>query len=264
MTQKRPRSTVSGMRSRHLGSKLRQSTASPKKNGVAARELQEARRKRREREVMRNRAILAAAIVLVLAVIITLLVKLFGSIFSSKAADTTTITFNDDGQVVFEEVIDFDTDTYSKSDLEDYSEDLVEKFNKKSKKDVVSLDKVKVKNNKAYIKSTYKNAKVYSKFTSYKTYAGTYEKAVDDGCKFADVFSEVKDGKKGVGQVIDTESLFAGKKVAIINENCTVVVPGTIEYVSESSTQIVDSNTVKIAPADGNEDATETVYIIYK
>ena len=93
MTQKRPRSTVSGMRSRHLGSKLRQSTASPKKNGVAARELQEARRKRREREVMRNRAILAAAIVLVLAVIITLLVKLIWCLTSPKSQLVTFLMF---------------------------------------------------------------------------------------------------------------------------------------------------------------------------
>jgi len=256
MTERRPRGSASGMRSRHIGRKP--------KEAVAKQAIKEAKRKQRQRIVMRNRAIFGAGCVAVAALLIFLLIKLFGFIFDlGKTAETTTITFTEDGKVVFEEVVDFDTDTYSKSDLKSESEDLIEAFNKKKGKDVVSLDKVKMKKDKVYVKSTYDSPEVYSSFTSYDTFGGTYEKAVEAGYKFADIFSQVTDGKKGQGQILDAASLFAGKGVAIINENCTVVVPGTVEYVSESSTEIVDASTVKITPKDGNEDATETVYIIY-
>ncbi|MCR5195605.1 MAG: hypothetical protein K6D38_04755 [Pseudobutyrivibrio sp.] len=256
MTERRPRGTASGMRSRHIGRRP--------KEAAAKQSIKEAKRKQRQRIVMRNRAIFGAGCIAVAALVIFLLIKLFGFILDlGKTAETTTITFNSDGKVVFEEVVDFDTDTYSKSDLKSESKDLIEAFNKKQGKDVVSLDRVKMKKDKVYVKSTYDSPEVYTSFTTYETFDDTYENAVEAGYKFANIFSQVKDGKKSQGQILDAASLFVGKRVAIVNENCTVVVPGTIEYVSDSSTEIVDASTVKIAPKDGNEDATETVYIIY-
>ena len=63
MTNNRPRQG-SGMRSRN-------SAKSPTRQGVAARELQEARRKRRQREVMRNRIILGVICLCIFALLIT-------------------------------------------------------------------------------------------------------------------------------------------------------------------------------------------------
>ena len=63
--------------------------------------------------------------------------------------------------------------------------------------------------------------------------------------------------------MVDTESLFAGMQVAIIKENVTVVVPGTITYISNANVDLVEADTVTISQADGNEDASDLVYVIY-
>jgi hypothetical protein len=52
--------------------------------------------------------------------------------------------------------------------------------------------------------------------------------------------------------------------VVILKENIGVTVDGTILYVSDSNTTLVDESTVSIAQADGNEDATQLTYIIYE
>ena len=75
MTQKRPAGGKGGMRSRN--------TVSPTRQGVAARELQAARRKKRQREVMRNRIIFGVICVAVLALLIGIVVKLGGVVLSS-------------------------------------------------------------------------------------------------------------------------------------------------------------------------------------
>ena len=63
--------------------------------------------------------------------------------------------------------------------------------------------------------------------------------------------------------MVDTDSLFAGMQVAIIKENVTVVVPGTITYISNANVDLVEADTVTISQADGNEDASDLVYVIY-
>lgn len=256
MTENRSR-TGSGMRSRN-------SAKSPTRQGVAARELQEARRKRRQREVMRNRIIFGAVCAAVLAVLIFLIVKLFGVIIGGgKMAEESTLTFTDSGKVVFEEVIPFDSSTYSKSELKTYTKDLIKSFNETYGDEAITFDKLKVKSDTAYLKTTYKNAECYTSFTSYETYTSSYEDAKTAGYDFGELFATVKDGTVSAAQVVDTDSLFAGMQVAIVKENVTVVVPGTITYISKSNAEVTGTNTVTISQSDGNSDATDLVYIIY-
>ncbi len=256
MTNNRPRQG-SGMRSRN-------SAKSPTRQGVAARELQEARRKRRQREVMRNRIILGVICLCIFALLITLIVKLLGGLIGSgNTADTSTITFQKNGQVVFEEVIDFDSDIYSKSELKTYTNDLISSFNETYGEEAIKLNKLSVRGDEAYIKTTYKDADCYTAFTSYETFNASYEDAVSAGYDFGELFSTVADNVVGEAQVVDTDSLFAGMQVAIIKENVTVVVPGTITYISNANVDLVEADTVTISQADGNEDASDLVYVIY-
>ena len=255
MTSNRP-SSGNGMRSRNNASRPRA--------GVASKELQEARRRRRQREVMRNRIIFGVCIVAILALIIFLLVKLAGFALNlGKKADTSTLTFKADGSVVFEEVTDFDDSVYSKSELKTYTKELISSFNETYGEDAVSLDKISVKGDKAYIKSTYKDADCYSSFTSYQTYSASYEDAVSAGYDFSTLFSGVADGKLLEADTVDAATLFAGSQVVVVDENVTVNVPGEITYVSNANIELVDSDTITITQADGNNDATDLVYIIY-
>lgn len=250
------KSRTPGMRSRNTGARPRQ--------GVASRELQEARRKRRQREVLRNRIIFGAGIIIVAALLIFIIIKLIGiALNSSKTADTSKLTFTADGQVVFEEVTDFDSDTYSKSEFKSYTTDLIDSFNDTYGNKAIALNKLKVSGDKAYVKSTYKDAQCYSSFTSYETYNGSYTDAVEAGYDFAALFSQVADGKLLEANVINADEIFADSYVAVVNENVTVTVPGDITYVSNADITLVDSDTITISQADGNADATDLVYIIY-
>ena len=149
------KSRTPGMRSRNTGARPRQ--------GVASRELQEARRKRRQREVLRNRIIFGAGIIIVAALLIFIIIKLIGiALNSSKTADTSKLTFTADGQVVFEEVTDFDSDTYSKSEFKSYTKDLIKEFNDSHGDGSIKLDRLRFKANQVYIKTTYKDADCYS------------------------------------------------------------------------------------------------------
>ncbi len=244
------------MRSRAGGARPRQ--------GVASRELQEARRRKRQREVMRNRIIFGACVLAFLLLLIFIIVKLIGlALNSGKASDTSKLTFTDTGKVVFEEVTDFESDTYSKSEFKKYTNDLISSFNETYGEKAITLDKLKVSSGKAYVKTTYKDADCYSAFTSYGTYNASYTEAVDAGYDFAALFSEVADGQLLAADVVNADSVFTDSNVAVVNENVTVTVPGTITYVSNANVELVDSDTITISQADGNADATDMVYIIY-
>ena len=256
MTQKRPAGGNSGMRTRN--------TARPTRQGVAAKELQAARRKKRQRQVMRNRIIFGVLCITLLILLITMIIRIGGSIIATGgAADTSTLTFTKNGQVVFEEVADFDTDVYSKAELKANTKELIASFNDTYGKKAITLKRITYKKGQVYIKTTYKDAECYAAFTSYKTYNGSYAGAIGAGYDFTDMFSVVADGQKAAGQTINADSTFGDYQVAVVNENVNVVVPGQIDYVSESSTEIVNDHTVSISQADGNNDATDLVYIIY-
>ncbi len=261
MTDIKSGSRSTGMRSRNASSRPAQNRTT---QGRASRELQEARRRKRQRQVMRNRIIFGAGCALVLALIIFLITKLVGFFAGAgSVADTSTITFNEDGGVVFEEIVDFDTDIYDKSSLEDFVEENVASFNDAYGSEAVSVEKISVSDNKSYVRTSYVDADAYSSATSYQTYDDTYENAIAAGYTFNNTFAAVTDATKGEGQNVDADTVFAGKRVAVVSENVVVVVPGTIDYVSDSDTEVIADNTIKISPADGNEDSTELVYIIY-
>lgn len=245
-----------GMRSRNNAARPRQK--------VASKELQEARRRKRQREVMRNRIIFGTGLAVVAALIILLVVKLVGFVLNAGgSSDTSTLTFKEDGQVVFEEITEFDTDTYSKAELKSYTKDLIASFNETYGDEAITLNKLSVRGDKAYIKTTYKDAECYSSFTSYDTANSTYEQAIEAGYDFNTLFSSVNDGTLGEPQLVNADTTFAGANVAIVNENVTVKVPGTITYVSNASTELSGEDTVTISQADDNEDATDLVFIIY-
>ncbi|QFJ53627.1 hypothetical protein [Pseudobutyrivibrio xylanivorans] len=263
MTQSRPGGT-SGMRSRNNARPRSSSVNQRPRQGVASRELQEARRKRRQREVMRNRIIFGTVCVALFALVVFLIVKLAGMfVGSGTMADTSTLTVEKDGQIVFEEVADFDAETYSKADLKTYTKDLIASFNDTYGSKAITLDRFRVTADKAYIKTTYVDADAYSAFTSYQTFNGTYEEAAAAGYDFEELFCITENDTKGIGTTVDASETFPGFHVAIVNENVTVKVPGQIYYISEPSTEMVDANTVSIKQADGNEDVTDTVYILY-
>lgn len=236
------------------------------RRGVAASQLQAARRRKRHREVIRNRIIFGVVCLAILILVIFLIYKLVTALLSgvgSSASDTSRLTFEEDGSLTFEEVTDLDSADYDKDQLKDYVTGLIDSFNETYGSEAITLEECSVKSDQAYVKTSYDSPDTYTSFTSYVTYCDTVENAYEAGYDFTDTFDTVSDGAKG--QVVETSGIsdFTGMQVAIVKENVQVVVPGDIAYISDRSTELVDSHTVNISPADGNMDSADLVYIIY-
>ncbi|MBO6155325.1 MAG: hypothetical protein J6O60_07785 [Lachnospiraceae bacterium] len=237
-------------------------TKSTNQGHKMTREERLARNAKRRQAIIRRRRIaiaaIIAAIVLVVVIAIVAVTKLFGN-----EAETSTLTINDDGSVVCEEVVDFDKDYYSKADLKSFIKKQVEEFNKANNTSI-KVNKVKAGKDSAYAKVTYGSVAEYADFTHYPLYSGSVNAALNDGYNFVDSFVNVKDGTKGDEvEIIDVTS-DKEANVIVVKENITVTVPGKITYVSDKNTTMVDESTVAIAQADGNNDATQVTYIVYK
>ena len=228
----------------------------------------EAKAKRaKEKQVKRNKAIrnrliaLCVIAVAVIGAVAFFVCKMLG-VFD-KQTEVSTLTLTDDGKVICEEVTTFDESFYDKGELKKFIKSEIDKYNQKAGSGKVKLDTLKVSGKTAYAKTIYASCEDYQAFTGIDVYAGTVKKA-KKSYDFQDAFVTVKEGVKGTqAETLDITS--QGKlKVLIVKENINVIVPGEIIYVSDGATTMVDKNTVSIAQPDGNQDATQLTYILYK
>lgn len=233
----------------------RRSSAAPRKKSAAG--------AKKRKEIVRNRMILLGVlIVLAVALIVFAVCRLTGAF--DGIPENSILSVDEKGEVVCEEVTDFNESFYSKGALKSYIKKEIGTYNDENGSGSVKLDKLKVKGKKAYAKMSYTSPKVYSAFTGYDLYQGTVKKALEAGYDFADAFVAVKDGeKKDSAKTLDIVSQ-PKLKVIVIRENIEVQVDGKILYVSDSNTTMVDESTVAIAQIDGNNDATQLTYIVYK
>lgn len=186
--------------------------------------------------IQRRRKYLTIGIcVAVLAVIFFILSAL--GVFDKKAS-TTTLTLKEDGTVVFEEIVEVDSKT-SKGDVKDYAKQTIDEYNRTHGSGLVKLNKVSTKGKNIYLKTTYKDAKCYSDFTSYEFFVGTIQSAQDAGYVFDGTFSAVKKGKKKDTVEVSKVTKDASANVVIIDQGISVVVPDDIKYVSETFTETV-------------------------
>lgn len=217
---------------------------------------------RNARIIKRRIAILIALVALIVIALIVVICKKMG-VFDNTPEESL-ITVAGDGTIVCEEVTDFSDSAYTKSGLKTYIKQEIKDYTDENGADSVKLNKLVVKKDTAYAKITYASADDYSHFTSMGLYTGTIKKALKQGFDFSDAFVSVTDGQKG--DSVDTLDITSQKKlkVVVIKENINVTVDGTILYVSDACTTVVDESTVSIAQPDGNADATQLTYIIYK
>ena len=218
-------------------------------------------RQLQRKKVMRNRLIALIIICVAVVELIVLGVCKLTGIFD-KMPENSTLAVGSDGKVVYQEVTSFGEDFYNKNELKSFVKDAIKEYNDKNG-NKIKLDTVKVKGDVAYAKTTYASVKDYSKFTGIELSSGKM-KQIKKNYDFDDAFVSVKDGKKGAtAKAVDITSQ-SKLKVLVIKENVTVQVDGTICYVSDADTEMVDESTVTISQPDGNEDATQLTYIIYK
>ena len=219
-------------------------------------------RSRREQIMRRRRAlIIAAAAVAVIAIVV--IACLVTGVFEDRA-EKSTLTIREDGTVICEEVTTFDADYYDTSELRDYAREQVDAYNEENENGRVTLQRVAVKDGKAYMRIAYASAEDYQKFTGYELFVGNIAQAQEAGYTFQDSFVSVADGEKSDSAAAEDIVADTGQKVLILRENITVKLDGDIRYLSDESTTLEGADTVSITQVDGNEDATSLTYVIYQ
>ena len=85
------------------------------------------RQKKRQQALRRRRRILITCLVAIVVAVALLVVMMVRSMSGSRATETA-LTLEKDGSVTFEEVMDFDKNTYSKSEMKDFVKKLVDSY----------------------------------------------------------------------------------------------------------------------------------------
>lgn len=228
------------------------------------REKQAAQARKKKKRIMRKvaKAGLGLGVALIVILLLVILIKSLSTEKYVRAA-VPTLHVNLDGSITLEEMGLLDEPVKTRKIKKELLKDLKE-YNEKSGSNI-SIDEIEVdKAGNVYLRTSYSNAKEYSDYSGYECFSGTVGDALSAGYPFSSTFMLVTGKVKA--SAIDIDSVMSGTmdKVVIVRENITVTVPGSIVYVSDLSTQMSGEDTVFISQRDGNRDATDLVYIIYK
>lgn len=218
--------------------------------------------RKRMKTVRRQYQIFGIALLIVLVFIIIGILAARG-VFYHKA-DATTLTIAEDGTITFEEIVTLDENYYDASEMKSYVKEQIKDFNKESKSGTIKLKRFESHGSEVYLRTEYSTAAAYRDFTKYDFSIGKISDLQKDGVAFDDTFVAVESGLKG--SLTPTETVTENTKLnaVSIEENVTVIVPGTIAYVSDSNTTLNGENSVTIAQEDAASDAVVTTYIIYE
>lgn len=199
----------------------------------------------------RNRRILFGFIVIVFLAIIGVVAYLLNDNLGPMASETT-LTLNNDGSIIYEEVVELAPE-YDASKLKSFAKGEIKKY-KPDDGEYVSLRGVKVNGNQAYIKTEFSSYKAYTDFTGYDTFYGTVSEAKAKGY---DVESNVSESVKLTGD----------EKIFIIKQIVNVAYPEEVMYFNEDWAKEEKNadgiDTIKISPVSGNIDASPTIYIVF-
>ena len=202
--------------------------------------------KRRRRWLI---AVMAAVVILV----VFFAAFLMGAF--DRKADVTTLTVCRDGSIVFEERMNPDENPDGEK-LRSFVKETIDEYNASAKAGDVRLKKCEVSGNQVYLKTFYRNAKVYHDFTGLTFFVGTIEEAAKAGYELQVPMVSANGGKKG--NRMQWKELQKNKtgKILIVDQAIDIVVPQPIVAVSDEGTVMKSLNKVGIEEAVGT-------YIIY-
>jgi cytoskeletal protein RodZ len=215
--------------------------------------------RKKKRKIMKIK--LEVAFFSLIAIVILLIVGImYASGFFYKKADTSTLILNSDKSIIFEE-IEKNDELSSKKELSSYIKGIVKEYNSENGSDLVKVQDISVKNNKAYVRIKYKDYKTYADFTGHDVYSGTVKNALKKGYDFETSFYPVKSGKFGASVESDKITSSKKNKVLIVPEAVNIRVDGKkIKYVSTDGTKYVSEDEIGV---EASGDTEPTVYVIY-
>lgn len=163
-------------------------------------------------------------------------------------SNTSMVFLLDDGGVVSNDVIHFDTGRYSALELEQFIEETIASYNKEHGDGTIEKKSLVVENNIATLILIYKDSAVYEDFTGTELFHGTIAEAVAEGYSFDKTFAKIVDGKAfecQISEFLEQTDL----KVAIIRANTKVQIDG--EIVCISAENVIGYGKNWIATKDG-------------
>lgn len=191
------------------------------------------RKRKKSKKIIVGRSI---ALVLFLMLILTVLGYFIAKDLYQKwearfESNTSVVFIQEDGSVVSNDVIYFDTSIYDQTELGLFIEETISTYNKKHGEGAVEKNSLTIENNVASLILEYKDAATYTDFSGIELFMGSVSEAVSEGYEFDGKFAKIVDGKA----VECTKSDFIGNtelKVAIIKANTKVQIEGEILYIS--------------------------------
>lgn len=163
-----------------------------------------------------------------------------------------TVLVNNDGTVQSATVETFDKDYYSISDLKEFVNQEISKYNTQAGTEAITLDTLEVKDGNAILILKYVSLEHYKGFNKVEAVFTTTAEAPNSGIKLPDTFVIAKDGAYETKENVLSNEKY---KVLSITEDTEVKVAGKIKYYSNGT--LVDSTTIQ-ASSDGG------TIIVYK
>ena len=191
------------------------------------------RKRKKSKKIIVGRSIaLVLFLILVLTVVGYFIAKDLYQKWEARFDSNTSVVFlQEDGSVVSNDVIYFDTNIYNQTELGLFIEETIRTYNQEHGEGAVVKNSLTIENNVASLILVYKDADTYEDFSGIELFMGSVTEAVAAGYDFGGKFAKIVDGKA----VECTKSDFVGDtelKVAIIKANTKIQIEGEILYIS--------------------------------
>ena len=191
------------------------------------------RKKKKSKKIIVGRSIaLVLFLILVLTVVGYFIAKDLYQKWEARFDSNTSVVFiQEDGSVVSNDVIYFDTNIYDQTELGLFIEETISTYNQEHGDDSVVKNSLSIENNVASLILEYKDADTYEDFSGVELFMGSITEAIAEGYSFHGKFAKIVDGKAVECSVSDFTGI-TDLKVAIIKANTKIQVEGEIMYIS--------------------------------
>ncbi len=156
-------------------------------------------------------------------------------------SNTSVVFIEDDGTIVTNDVVAFDTNKYSTVELELFVDETIDTYNRTNGENAVVKNSLVVEDNVASLILKYEDIEDYKKFTDAELFVGTIAQAVAAGYAFDGQFASIIDGN-AIETSVDKFFGQTDVTVAIIKANTKVQVDGKILYVSTENVASIGEN----------------------
>lgn len=168
--------------------------------------------------------------------------------------NTTVVAIDKSGKVIADIVETFDKEYYDQSELESTIKSDISEFNTSAGMEKVTLDQVRVEEQKAYAKITYADCKSYEAFNDVVLFQGSVSEAKEAGYSLQNVMWKDAEEKS----VTLSEEQLMDEKIIIFEEPIHLRIQQNIQYVSEQVTLVNKKE------AAANLEEGQFAYILYK